>query len=64
MATDTLIAPQPGAILAENLLATDLRRHAIDSKLLGGSRELIVYVPPQYDAESERPYSSRAILPS
>jgi predicted alpha/beta superfamily hydrolase len=54
MATDTLIAPQPGAILTEDRLATDLRRHAIDSKLLGGSRDLIVYVPPQYDAEPER----------
>ncbi len=36
------------------LLATDLRRHTIESKLLGGSREIIVYLPPTYEAETKR----------
>ena len=54
MATDTLIAPQQGAILNESLLATDLRRHTIESKLLGGSREIIVYLPPTYESEPHR----------
>jgi predicted alpha/beta superfamily hydrolase len=54
MATDTLIAPLQGALPAESLLATDLRRHTIEAKLLGGSREIIVYLPPMYDAEPDR----------
>jgi predicted alpha/beta superfamily hydrolase len=54
MATDTLIAPQPGAVTSETLLATDLRRHTIESKLLGGSREIVVYLPPTYEAEPDR----------
>lgn len=54
MATDTLIAPQPGALVPHNLLATDLRRHTIESKLLDGSRDIIVYLPPMYEAEPER----------
>ena len=54
MATDTLIAPQQGVISNETLLATELRRHTIESKLLGGSREIIVYLPPTYEAEPDR----------
>jgi predicted alpha/beta superfamily hydrolase len=35
---------------------TDLRRHTVKSALLGGERQLIVFVPEGYDADSERRY--------
>jgi predicted alpha/beta superfamily hydrolase len=60
MASDTIIAPvQPNdapEITAEVLETTDLRRHTITSQLLGGERELIVYVPAGYDLETDRRY--------
>ena len=40
----------------EVLETTDLRRQTIKSKLLGGERQLIVYVPAGYDLEPERRY--------
>ncbi|HET9698970.1 MAG TPA: alpha/beta hydrolase-fold protein, partial [Terriglobales bacterium] len=57
MATE-IITPdmQPPVGLAEVLETTDLRRHTITSKLLGGERQLIVYVPAGYDLEPERRY--------
>jgi len=36
--------------------STDLRRHVISSDLLGGERQLIVFVPEGYDANPDRRY--------
>jgi len=60
MATDAIIAPdvlnhavvEPTDLLEQ----TDLRRHTITSKRLGGEREIIVYVPAVYDLEPEVRY--------
>lgn len=60
MASDTIIAPvlpnDAPEIAEEVLETTDLRRHTLTSELLGGERELIVYVPAGYDLEPERRY--------
>jgi predicted alpha/beta superfamily hydrolase len=60
MASDTIIAPvlpnDASETAAEILETTDLRRYLLNSKLLGGERELIVYVPAGYDLETERRY--------
>lgn len=60
MATDTVVVPvtQPGDGIgtAEVLETTDLRRHTLRSKLLGGERDIIVYVPAGYDLEPGRRY--------
>ncbi len=56
MATDTLIAPPQVLEATEPQLATDLRRHQLNSELLGGSRDLVVFLPPGYEDEPERRY--------
>lgn len=56
MATDTIITPQQVLEPGEPLLATDLRHHTVDSELLGGSRQLVVFVPPGYEDEPQRRY--------
>jgi predicted alpha/beta superfamily hydrolase len=60
MATDTIVVPvtQPGDGIgtAEVQETTDLRRHTLSNKLLGGKREIIVYIPAGYDLEPERRY--------
>ena len=54
MATEILVpAIQPTEDVRET---TDLRRHTVKSDLLGGERQLIVFVPPGYDAQPDRRY--------
>ena len=53
MATEILV-PAVEISPAEPRIPTDLRRHTVSSELLGGERDLIVYVPPDYDRDSAR----------
>jgi len=54
MATEILV-PSP-EFSAPPREATDLRRHTVTSELLGGERQLIVFVPEGYEADTERHY--------
>jgi predicted alpha/beta superfamily hydrolase len=56
MSTEIIVPSIEGVQLATEAPATDLHRHTIDSKLLGGERELVVFVPPNYDNEPHRRY--------
>src|SRR5581483_7859932 len=55
MATETFV-PTPEVLETEPREATDLRRHTVESELLGGERELIVFVPEGYDTDIDRRY--------
>jgi predicted alpha/beta superfamily hydrolase len=55
MVTEILV-PAIGPNQTEERQATDLRRHTLTSELLGGERQLIVFVPEGYDADPERRY--------
>jgi predicted alpha/beta superfamily hydrolase len=52
---DVAAEPEPRAPI-EPREATDLRGHLIESELLGGQRQLVVFVPEGYDEDSERRY--------
>jgi len=56
MATEILVPALGSNLYDEPREATDLRRHVIESDLLGGERQLIVFVPEGYDANPERRY--------
>ena len=53
MATEILV-PAIGPASTEERETTDLRRHTLTSELLGGERQIIVFVPEGYDANPER----------
>jgi len=55
MATETFV-PTPEVFGTEPREATDLRRHTVTSNLLGGDRELVVFVPEGYDGDIGRRY--------
>lgn len=55
MATEILV-PSPEVIASEPREATDLRRHVVTSELLGGERQIIVFVPEGYDEDQSRHY--------
>jgi predicted alpha/beta superfamily hydrolase len=56
MSTETITPPIVGATIPEVAPATDLRRHTVPSQLLGGARDLIVFLPPGYEDEPNRRY--------
>src|SRR5690242_14743693 len=56
MSTETIVPPIPGVPIPEVAPAIDLRRHSVRSELLGGERELIVFLPPGYENEPQRRY--------
>lgn len=56
MATEILVPAIADAQNEEPREATDLRRHIVASDLLGGERQLIVFLPPGYDQEPTRHY--------
>lgn len=55
MATEILV-PSPEIAESEPREATDLRRHVVTSDLLGGERQIIVFVPEGYDDDPSRCY--------
>jgi len=55
MSTETIV-PSLAVEVASEASAIDLRRHSVRSELLGGERELVVFVPPGYDDEPQRRY--------
>lgn len=46
------VTPQP----EPTFLKTDLRRHTLKSPLLGGKREIVVYLPPDYEKNTAERY--------
>ena len=56
MSTETIVPSIAGVQIATEAPASDLRRHSVRSELLGGERELVVFVPPGYDDEQQRRY--------
>jgi predicted alpha/beta superfamily hydrolase len=56
MSTETIVPSIEGVQIATEAPASDLRRHSVRSELLGGERELVVFVPPGYDDEQQRRY--------
>jgi predicted alpha/beta superfamily hydrolase len=56
MATEILVPAIGPEQLEEQRETTDLRRHTLSSDLLGGDRQVIVFVPEGYDSNPERRY--------
>jgi len=56
MATEILVPSPEGLEQPEVREATDLRRHKLKSDLLGGERQIIVFLPPGYEDDRTRRY--------
>jgi predicted alpha/beta superfamily hydrolase len=54
MATEILVPAVESNLYDEPREATDLRHHVISSDLLGGERQLVVFVPEGYDTTDRR----------